>query len=560
MANFFDLDGTQPQPDMAPINKNFFDLENMPKEEKKAIQKVGRVEDFFRSIPTGIKSGVAGLSAALQPAATAEAAMNEPSIQQTPSNPADTEGIIERTIPPTAYEPQNIGGQYGKRVGEFLPYLAVPGAGPELSAAKSVPAVVGAGAKYLGSRLANEALIPAAGAETGRQVTLNPSTGQPTSATPYAELLGGLLAPGVRSTMAGKPTAEHAKLTSYLLQHGIEPTAGDQAGVGFARWVEQNAPDMPLLGGLGQRINQARDTQFTQELMRRAGAKDMAPTTRAMPEEVNNLRKNLSENYDYLKKRNDLNYSAPGSTLIDDLNKTATTYTMNTGKEAPERLTSVLDRIIATRQEGKMSGTEYGHHREELADAANRAEKGGNSELAFAYTQTRNALDRAWGHSISPEDKDLWLKTNQQWGNLANLKASVSGPGQSIAEGLASPEKYRTAVERWEGKDRFPWLTDENSQLARASTVLNRLPQSGTGPRTTATILGSLLGAATLGHIAGGHTGSALASGAMLGPSMLGGLMLHAPGQALMKPLGQSTPGYLTPYIARALLNQQLNP
>ncbi len=556
MANFFDLDGTQPQPDMTPINKNFFDLENMPKEEKKAIQKVGRVEDFFRSIPTGIKSGVASLSAALQPAATAEAAMNEPSIQQTPPNPADTEGIIERTVPPTAYEPQNIGGQYGKRVGEFLPYLAVPGAGPELSAAKSVPAMVSAGAKYFGGRLANEALIPAAGAETGRQVTLNPSTGQPTSATPYAELLGSLLAPGVRSTMAGKPTAEHAKLTSYLLQHGIEPTAGDQAGVGFARWVEQNAPDMPLLGGLGQRINQARDTQFTQELMRRAGAKDMATTTRAMPEEIGALRKNLSENYDYLKKRNDINYSAPGSTLIDDMNNAATTYATNTGKSPPPIVTDTMDRIIATRDKGSMSGIEYGNRREALGKAAARAT---DPELSFAIKQTRDALDKAWGHSISPEDKQLWLQTNQQWGSLKNLQNSVSGPGQSIAEGLASPEKYRSAVEKWEGKDRFPWSTNDNAQLARASTVLNRLPQSGTGPRTTATILGSLLGAATLGHIAGGHTGSALASGAMLGPSMLGGLMLHAPGQSLMKPLGQSTPGYLTPYIARALLNQQLN-
>lgn len=544
MANFFDTEG---QVASAPGNpgRNFFD--NTDATVPTPALRMGGSSmgmDALKSIPHGVVEGMSNILPAYGQAAAAEMAQPE----MVMPTPQETFGALEKNVTGPLHKPETVLGEYTNKAGSFLPYMM---AGPPMPATTLGKAPLSWAGGAL-SRIGSEAILPAIGSETGRQATLD-AKGQPTSATPWAELAGGVLAPNIRATVAAKPTAEHQAFTDYLVSKGIKPTAGDQAGMGFARWAEQNAPDLPFVGAMGQRLNNARDAQFTQELMRRSGATDLAAGDRAMPEQVGALRNNLSANYDYLATRNNMNHDGK---LIEDMNNASQTYMKETGKDVPPIISSTMDRIIDTKDQGFISGAEYQNRRHELGMMADRAERSGKNAEAFAMNQTRRALDDAWGRSISPQDQALWKQTNEQYGNLKNLQASVAGPGEKVAEGLASPEKYRTAIEKWEGKSNYTSGESENAKLARASTILNRLPQSGTGPRTTATILASIAGAGSLGALHSPMVGS-MASGFMIAPSMVGHALLSRPGQALMSPLNQPTPSYLLPYYARALMQQQ---
>src|SRR5262249_5487350 len=149
--------------------------------------------------------------------------------------------------------------------------------------------------------------LPAIGAETGRKLSLN-TKGQPTSATPYAEFAGSMFSPAARGIMAGKPTEDHAHHVEYLLSQGITPTAGQQAGVGFAPWLEDFAAKLPFVGGLAKRVNEKADRQLTELQMSRAGVEAPAAGARTTPMLVGDQTKKLGNTYNEIYSRNNLNH------------------------------------------------------------------------------------------------------------------------------------------------------------------------------------------------------------------------------------------------------------
>ncbi len=382
--------------------------------------------------------------------------------------------------PVTSYVPQTTPGKYAGTVGEF--------AGNPLSYA--APGTIPA--KILGTVAAG------VGSEAAGQATAG------TKFEPYARVAGALGGSVVPSTVARVVTpapasAARQRLVDILNDEGVTSlTAGQRTGNEALRYAESTLGNAPFTGQPANRMVREGQEQFTDAALRRAGTGGMAT-----PDVLAANQKRLGDVFQDIPARNAL---VPDNKFINDIVSATARYKKVPDSQQKAIVQGYIDDIIPHVNAGAMPGAEYQIMRSMLS---REAKANADPYLSDALRGIRNALDSAFGRSISPADKDAWNTALREYGAQKVIEKTASKAGEATAEGVVVPANLRNTVS---AENRGAYARGEGpfSELSRAGAgVMGPMPNSGTAQRSMAYKIGDLL----TGGIGPALTGRALMSG-----------------------------------------------
>jgi hypothetical protein len=313
-------------------------------------------------------------------------------------------------------------------------------------------------------------------------------------------------------------TPERQALVKALQREGVDLTAGQRTGSKPLMWAESTFGDMPIAGGRAAEIQNRQGQQFTQAAMKRAGS----TASLATPEAIDDAFSRLGQRFDDLASRNTLKMDAK---FAQDIGDAVQDYVqvVNPSMRAPI-VDNVVQDIIEASKSGGFQGAAYQNLRSRLEKIARTTQ---DSDLAGVLRSVRSALDDAMERSIpagSP-DRGAWGEVRRQYRNLIPIEKAATGAGERAAEGYISPALLRTAVKQQSGRA-YARGQGDLAELARAGTVMNPLPQSGTAPRALIQTL------ATGGGVLSGDPTTLAAS--VVGPALLGRVLLSRPVQSYL--------------------------
>lgn len=406
------------------------------------------------------------------------------------------------------YQPKTEAGKVFEKVGEFAP-----------------ASMIGPGG--LMAKFGRQAVMPALGAEAGRNLT----------DSPWGEF-GGAVAGSIfnpaRLVTPAPSSAERQVLANTLKQEGIPLTAGQATGNKPLRWAESVSGDIPFGSGKAGSIAENQKEQFTAAALRRVGEKE---ATRATPDVIDRNLTRIGKNFDDLAARNSMNADQQ---FAHDISNAQREYDYLANPLQKEVLHNVVDDVIKRVQanNGSIPGDQYQAMRSRL-DKAARSARGKDNELSDALFGIRNSLDDAMERSMiangRASDAEAWKTARNEYRNMLVLEKAATSAGENAAEGLISPSALRGAVVN-QNRRAYARGQGDYADLARAGAgVLGDLPQSGTAPRESMReifqIISPLLGAEAGSHVAGGAgvlAGGATALGA---PALMSHLLMSGPVQ-----------------------------
>lgn len=397
------------------------------------------------------------------------------------------------------YTPQTTAGRYAKGVGEFLPGATLPGGSV---AARLASSILGGAGSVAGGDLAQ--------AELGA------------GAKPYGELAGAImggLSPNVlsRAVTPVGTSAARQRLVDTLTGEGVTSlTAGQRTGNKAVQYAESILGDAPGAGQGAARVQEQGQRQFTEAVMRRAGA---GPT--AQPEVLAENNARLGREFQGLSARNNV---APDNQFITELTDAVRNYRRVPDSQQRAMVQGYVDDLIDHVNAGSMPGPQYQEMRSRLSRQANSL-RNSDPTLSEALRDMRNALDNAMRRSISPADSEAWDTARRQYGAQKDIEKAASRAGEATAEGQVTPANIRN-VAAANNRGAYARGEGEFSELARAgSGVMAPLPNSGTGQRVA---IHSILTAL------GGGAGSVAGPGGSLLGAAAGAVAPAAAGRALM--------------------------
>jgi hypothetical protein len=233
---------------------------------------------------------------------------------------------------------------------------------------------------------------------------------------------------------------------------------------------------------------------------------------------------------------------------------------------APGFRAPVIDRIVndvlaRSRSAAPLSGEAYNTYTSQLAAAARNTK---DPETRAAIYAMRHSLDEAMERSIAihnPTDLGAIRRTRHEYRQARIVEEAMNrgaSAGADLGLGLMSPGSLQMGVKGVEGKRSNVRGRGDLTDVAHAATsVLNKLPQSGTAPRSLVQSVPAVLGAA-LG--APGGVGTALlgAAAGVAAPAVAGRVLMSGPVQrhlAYERLVGAAAPVSNT---RRALVNAVL--
>lgn len=381
------------------------------------------------------------------------------------------------------HKPETTAGKYAENVGEFIPgAIAAPGG------------VVTNAIRY--------GVLPGLASEAAGQATAG------TSYEPWARAGAGIAAGLINPSRAVTPLPAsdmRNRMVQALKGEGVTSlTAGQKTGNEGLRYMESAASAAPMAGGGAAKIQGEGQRQFTEAVMRRAGAgPDASPEVLAANQE------RLGRTFDDLSARNSVKADPQ---LATDLGQTLREYDKvlpAAQKQIVGNLaTDIVDKFTAGG--GVMSGVDYQAARSRLSKMSKNA-TGKDDDFADALRGMRDALDNGMSRSVSPADREAWLTARKEYGAQKTIETAASRAGEATAEGQITPPNLRNTVA---AKDRGAYArgSGDFAELARAgASVMTPLPNSGTAQRMNAFNILGILNGATAGAIPA-VTGRALMS------------------------------------------------
>lgn len=396
---------------------------------------------------------------------------------------AEIMGGIDRAVdaPVTSYDPKTLPGKFAKTIGEFAPGVALGGG-----------VIRGAVAPGTTSELFGQLLE--------RYAPEYEKVGRFTGA-----VLGGFVGPRTVTPVPSSPNRE--RLVRILEDEGVTSiTAGQRTGSDTLRYMESAFGDAPLAGRKASRITDEGQRQFTEAVMRRAGA---GPD--ATPEVLSANQRRLGDQFADLAGRNNL---ATDNRFIVALDDAVRGYQRVPPSQQRAIVEGYVNDIMPHINNGSMPGPVYQEMRSRLSRQAHSLRES-DPTLSEALRNMRNALDDAMGRSISPADRELWQQTRREYGAQKTIEKSASKAGEATAEGQITPANLRATVS---AQNRGAYARGEGdfSELARAGAgVMAPMPQSGTAPRSA---IYHMLNFPTAG----------------IAPAVTGRLLMSRPAQAYM--------------------------
>lgn len=370
------------------------------------------------------------------------------------------------------YKPQTTAGKYAQSVGEMVPATMI---GPGGLVRKGIQAV-GSGV----------------GAEAAGEAT------EGTKLEPYARVAGALIggyAPDMlRKIATPNPISpERQRLVNVLNDEGVTSlTAGQKTGNKSLQYAEDFLGNAPFAGGKAREVQQEGQRQFTDAVMRRAGA---GPD--ATPEVLSKNYQRLGNQFEDIASRNVL---AGDAQLGLDIGRTLREY----DKVLPAAQKKIVGDLVVDLVDkfksggGNISGVEYQAARSRLSRMANNA-RVNDPDFSEALRGVRDALDNGFRRSVKPEDAALLGLTRKQYGAQKTIEKAASRAGEATAEGQIVPTNLRNTVASGNNRGAYARGEGDFSELARAgSGIMAPLPNSGTAQRNA---LISILNAATLGAV-----------------------------------------------------------
>lgn len=403
------------------------------------------------------------------------------------------------------YQPQTVGGEYMRTMGQFAP-AAMAGPGGIV-------------------RKAATAAIPAVATETAGQVAREVSPENEGLVRGATALASGVAAPSIvgRAISPMRISPERQAMGQVLKKEGVDLTAGQRTGSERLRYMESE------LGGMsGQNFMERQGEQFTNAAMQRAGG-----SGRATPDNMLALENRLSSGFQNVAGRNSVRAD---QNMVNDFNGTMQEYMRVLPSEQQKIVKNIAQDLVDEFKKGggSIAGADYQKWRSRLTK---RVKNTSDNDLREAWRGLRNALDDAMERSVRPEDAAEWKKLRKQWGNMKVLQESASRAGENAAMGLISPSALRNAAIAGR-RGQYTKGQGDFDELARAGEALMKpLPQSGTAPRTAARNIANTVPAA-VGALAGspfGFLGTvAGAAGGAAVPFALGRAIMSRPGRAYL--------------------------
>ena len=438
----------------------------------------------------------------------------------------DIKGKVQETTGYKLYEPKTVPGEYAKTVSEFVPSMVMPGGA----------------AGNLATRVGMNVLAPAVAAETAGQMTKG------STYEPYARLAGGIVGPAVpglvgRLISPSRIPPERAQQAATLAQEGIPATAGQTTGNKQLRWSESVSADTPFAGGRAATVQEQQAERFTQAALTRAGIN--AP--RATPEVIDDAFMRIGQDFNTVAARVAVPMQGPiGQQVVPDVRRTALQYNRVTEPSLRSGLPQAIadDLTELSLSGGQLTGEMYQTWRSQLGSAARGTQ---DPRTRTALYDIQNRLDDAaeqWVRAAGHNDvAETMLRARREYRNMLVIEKAVTSAGADAALGLISPSALRNAT-KVQNTRAYARGQGDFADLARAgAAIMERLPNSGTGPRIGIQMLGSAIGG-TVGALAGGpegagvgallpHMGMALYGRTVMNPMMQSYLLNQLPGQAL---------------------------
>lgn len=381
------------------------------------------------------------------------------------------------------HKPETTLGKYAETAGEFIPgALAAPGG--------------------IATNAIRYGVLPGIASEAAGQATAG------TSYEPWARAGAGIAAGLINPSRAITPLPAsdmRNKMVEALKGEGVTSlTAGQKTGNEGLRYMESAASASPMAGGGAARIQGEGQQQFTEAVMRRAGA---GPD--ASPEVLSANQKRLGQTFEDLSARNSLKSDPQFAT---DLGQTLREYDKVLPAAQKQIVGNLANDIVdkITVGGGSMSGVDYQAARSRLGRMADNARMN-DPDFAEALRGMRDALDSGMARSISPADREAWQTARREYGAQKMIETAASRAGEATAEGQITPPNLRNTVA---AKNRGGYARGEGdfAELARAgASVMTPLPNSGTAQRMNAFNILGILNGATAGVVPA-VTGRALMS------------------------------------------------
>ena len=318
---------------------------------------------------------------------------------------------------------------------------------------------------------------------------------------------------------------EVSKQAAVLAREGIELTPGQATGSQVARVAENLLEAIP--GGGGSPRMGAQQEQFTGAVLKRAGID--AP--RATAEALNENLARLQQNFDDISGRHaiffDKNFDNAVSKIQNKYAKGIVPEERGFIQEYIQDLNNLRNRVL--------TGTDYQAVRSDITETLSAYKD--KPKVAKALREIRDAVDAQAEKSIkrvSPQDWELWQKTNRQYAVQKTIERAVSAAGPDAASGILTPANIRAANRMSGGRSAQARELGALGELTNAAAAIMS-PQGGqTSSRTfTSRALGTagLLGAGALGGYTATEMGPAYGVASVAAPV--------AAGLAYFSPIGQ---------------------
>src|SRR5262245_7767807 len=387
-----------------------------------------------------------------------------------------------------------------------------------------LPALMGANKGNIGRTLITDVAAPAVGSEIAGETT-RAYGGNETMARLIGAMLGGGAAPAGARAVTGGVEGGRQALVNTLMREGVDITAGQAGGRKALQYLEAGPFE-----GKARSIADIQQKQFNRAVLKRVGI----DADNASPSVIEGARDTLGSKYDDLVTRSN---GVPMDTQMEnDLLAASGDYERLRGAAAPA-IRNYLTRIVdaAHMNGGVIPPDMFKQIRSDVAAdirKLNMAGQAGDPLLRDALVDFQQSMFGSMERAGQPDLVAEWRDTNNKYRNLKIVERAMGGAGDATMAGDISPAKFRTAVERANPQD---WVAGKGdfADLARAGTIMNPLPQSGTTPRALMGGSGLLAAAASMAH--GGAsaltdpTQLALMAGAVGAPWAAGSVLTSKP-------------------------------
>jgi hypothetical protein len=369
--------------------------------------------------------------------------------------------------------------------------------------------LTGRGEAGLTRRFLTRTAAPAVGGEVGGEV------GKALGNETLGRLIGSAgmsVVPGVgRRVVSGAPvTGERGDLARYLLDQGVDLTAGDIRG-GGRKFLESG-----LFGGKPGALADEQKTQFNRAALRPAGITADNAGTQVMEQ----AQHNFDTRYDDIVARNN-GVPLDNQLLTDLVNTTDNFHNLKSlAPNAPSIVNNYLQKISNAVQGGG-GIIQPDVFRTLRNDITRSITESGDFETKNALRGFRDHMYDAIGRNGQPDVVADLQQTNRQYRNFKIIEKAMTAAGADTSLGNVSPARLRGAVQGSEGSAGYTQGRGDLNELARAGDVmLKDVPNSGTPGRAGPMFISAGL-AHAMSQAMSGDWGSALmTAGGAVGPGL----------------------------------------